>query len=118
KRCRKYNGTKNGSYAKFVVNTSKSIRRESSFSLIRKMKRGGTHYSIQCGFCIAPWHWLAIDPSSSDASPATRTCSEEHELAGFLSCLPDLFAASSQVLHAYHRRLVLGREAGAARTSC
>jgi len=70
------NGTVNGSYAKFVVTSSKSIRRESSFSLIRKMKRGGTHYSIQCGFFIAPWHWFAIDPSSSDASPATRTCSE------------------------------------------
>ena len=65
-----------GSYAKFVVTSSKSIRRESSFSLISKMKRGGTHYSIQCGFFIAPWHWLAIDPSSSDASPAPRTCSE------------------------------------------
>ena len=68
--------SQNGSYAKFVVTSSKSIRRESSFSLISKMKRGGTHYSIQCGFFIAPWHWLAIDLSASDASPATRTCSE------------------------------------------
>src|SRR5258708_14289400 len=93
------NRTEYGSYAKFVVTSSKSIRRESSFSLIRKMKRGGTHYSIQCGFFIAPWHWLAIDPSSSDASPATRTCSEYHELAGFFSCLPDLFAAGSQFFH-------------------
>jgi hypothetical protein len=111
------NGPDYGSSAKLVVTSSAFKRRESSFSLMTKTRRGGTHYSDRWRFFVAALLWLENDPHS-DPSSATRSHDDQHQPSCFLPSLPDPFAARSLQLHTHRCRCMLYWRAGKATAAC